>query len=167
MLVIDVASLDEGTHTFEIEPAAADLGLDPERFTRVRVDVVMNHYNRRFLVDVATTASARLECDRTLVLFDKELKGAYRLLFVPEDELEHGGANADEVRAVDPADPRLDLTDVAHDTIMLSVPSRCIAPEAEEFDIPTRFADPSDEEDDIDPRWEALKALRAQDDDEK
>jgi uncharacterized protein len=157
MLIIDIAPLKEGTHLLNLEPSPEDVGLDAKEFRDIEVDVVINHYNRRFLLDISTTAVATLECDRTLVLFDTELHGDYRMLCVPDGMSVAQDDDRDEVRFFDPVDPKLDLADVVHDTIRLSVPQRKVAPDAVEADLPTRFGGPA--EGDIDPRWSALKDL--------
>jgi len=157
MLTIDIASLKDGAHKFIIETGADSVGLDPEDFHDVRVDVLANLYNRRFLLDIRVMSIARLECDRTLVIFEKELRGEYRMLFVPEGTSVGEEGDHDEVGFYDPSEPRLNITDVVHDTIKLSVPVRKIAPEAEGADFPTSFGEPGEEE--IDPRWAVLRKL--------
>ena len=158
MVAINIASLKEGTHEFLLEPAAEELDLDSERFGSIRVAAQLNYYNGRIVVTLRSSAVATLECDRTLELFDRQLEGVHVLLFVPPGALEAEEEEYEDVRILHPSDREIDITEPVRDTILLSVPARCVAPGAEEIDLPVRFGA---REDEIDPRWEALAKLRS------
>jgi uncharacterized protein len=162
MLCINIASLKEGMHVFELQPTASDLELDPNMFRGIGVKATLDYSPGRILVKLEAQATATLECDRTLVLFDTPVFGTYCLLFAPPELAQKAGEGSDEVRPLYPTDREIDLTDVVRDTLMLALPQRRIAPEAEALEIPTRFGDASDAEP-IDPRWEALRKLRSED----
>lgn len=164
MFTIDVGVLEPGVHTLSYSPSAEALGLDPEEFRDVQLDARLDVSERRVLVFLTARATAKLECDRTLRLFDQEIEGTYDLLYAPV-EFVHDNDAYDEVRGLDPAEHELDVTDVVRDTILLAVPARCVAPGAEEEEIQTTFGLPEGdkEEPKIDPRWEALKALKSDD----
>lgn len=165
MVTIDIASLDLGIHHVELEPSAEDLNLEEEEFKDVHVLARLDVQERRILVHLDAHAVARLECDRTLVLFDQEVEGEYSVLFAPpgfagrEDDDRYG-----EVRELLPQDRELDVTDVVRDTLLLALPQRCIAPGAEDEEIQTEFGQTEEGEDDIDPRWEKLRELRGGED---
>ena len=55
------------------------------------------------------------------------------------------------------------MTEAVRDTLVLAVPARKVAPGAEDLDLPTVFGAPAAEAA-IDPRWEALRSLRSDDD---
>ena len=88
MVTINIATLKEGTHDVVLEPDAGDLDLDPDRFEAIRVAAHLNLFNARIVVELKVSSLATLECDRTLQLFQQELKGKYTLLFAPMDEIE-------------------------------------------------------------------------------
>jgi uncharacterized protein len=153
MLVIDTRWLTPGVHDFSFDPAAESLDLDPARFQSVRVSAQIQVGRDRIVVELATTALATLTCDRTLKEFDQEIRGSYVALCVDAEEVP---STDDDVLPL--ADGRLDLTDVVRDTVLLSVPTRCVAPDSVDIEIPTRFGV---SDDDADPRWEALRKLSA------
>lgn len=165
MLRIDLAPLAEGVHHFDLQTEAETLELDPDTFTDIRIDVVLDFHNERAMMSLHAMATATLECDRTLVTFEQPIEGTYRLLAAPASFVRRADSDDDEfeeVRVLEPSEHTVDLTDVVRDTLLLAVPARKVAPGAEDIDIQTVFgeADPSGEEPSIDPRWEALRALR-------
>lgn len=158
MFTIEIASLKPGIHHFEFEPEPEELGLDKDMFSSVRVNARLDVEGDRLLVLLNVAATAKLQCDRTLRIFDQEVGDSFDLLFAPPDFVEYQVDAFDEVRVLNPSDLEIDLTDVVRDTIILSLPQRRVAPGAEDAEIQTEFGAP---EDDMDPRWEALRKLRS------
>ena len=159
MVTINIATLKEGTHDVVLEPDAGDLDLDPDRFEAIRVAAHLNLFDARIVVELKVSSLATLECDRTLQLFQQELNGKYTLLFAPKDEVEgEDDEGFADVRPLDPWAREIEVTDVVRDTLLLSIPARCIAPGAEDIEIETSYGASEKE---IDPRWEALARLRA------
>ena len=158
MFKIDIASLSPGIHELAFEPEPEDIELDAEKFDDIEVDARLDVQEGRILVMLQAAAKATLVCDRTLELFDQRIGGSYHVLFAPPEFVEHQEEAFDEVRVLQPTDLQLDLTDVVRDTILLSIPQRCVAPGAEEEELETEFGAPEDE---MDPRWEALAKLRS------
>ncbi|MEX0599612.1 MAG: DUF177 domain-containing protein [Rhodothermales bacterium] len=159
MFSIDIGALEPGVHALAFEPDVEAVDLGPETFADVKVDARLDVAERRILVSLEVRATATLECDRTLRMFDKDIGGTYHLLFAPPEFLVQDDDAYDEVRELDPADTEIDVTEVVRDTILLAVPVRTVAPGAEDEEIPTEFGAPADE-DEIDPRWAALKELK-------
>lgn len=158
MFTIEITNLKPGLHHFEFELDAEDLELNPEKFSDLGVDVRLDVREGRILVMLEASAVAVLECDRTLRRFDEEIGGTYHMLFAPPEFIEHQEDAYDEVRVLNPSDQEIDLTDVVRDTVLLSIPQRCVAPGAEDEELETEFGVP---EDDVDPRWEALRELKS------
>ena len=158
MLRIDLAPLKEGLHQLHLETTPEALDLDPAVFSDVGVEAVLDYHNDQALVSLTATATARLECDRTLVLFDQSIEGTYEVLFVPPERRRQEAEDVEEVRVLEPSDPVLDITEAVRDTLMLAIPARKVAPGAEDAELPMHFGDASESE--PDPRWAALKALR-------
>lgn len=166
MLRIDLTPFSNGVHQVTLEPDAQALELDPDRFADIHVDVVLDIKHDQVLVSLDAAAVATLACDRTLVLFDQPIAGTYSLLFAAPSRAQQGDDEDPfaDVRVLHPADRTIDLTDAVRDTLMLAIPARKVAPEAEDQEIPTTFGEPKDgDQPTIDPRWEALKALRSDD----
>lgn len=164
MLGIDITSLKPGLHQQTLTPAPDDLGLDAEMFDEIVVDVQIDHEEDRDLVAFTARAMATLECDRTLVPFQQPVQGSYAVLFVlPErlDQYTTDDDSDDDVRPLpDPGRP-LDLTESVRDTLLLALPTRRIAPGAEDEDIPFQFGALTDEDGNpMDPRWDTLRKLR-------
>ena len=162
MLGIDIAHLKPGLHEQTYASTPDDLGLDPEVFEDITVDVRIDHEEDRDLVAFTARATATLECDRTLVPFQQAVEGSYAVLFVLPERLGSYAADAnDDLRALPAPGAPLDLTDAVRDTLLLALPTRRVAPGAEDQTLPVQFGALTDADGDpMDPRWEALKKLR-------
>ncbi len=162
MVRIDIHTLKPGVHEFDLAPSANDLEIDAEQFQDISVHVRLEISRRNIMAMLGTNATVRLECDRTLVEFTQHITGSFGVLFAPPEtieniESEHGG---DDIRSLSATDEYIDLTDVARDTLLLSVPVRKVAQGAEEAEIQTTFGEPDETE--IDPRWAELARIRDQ-----
>lgn len=157
MLRINIAGLAPGSHRLEMHPEASALDLEPDVFRDITVSFWLDVHPRRILVRLQATATATLECDRTLVAFDQPIEGTYAVLFAPPEMVTEMEEEHEDVRPFTPADQELDLTDAVRDTLMLAIPVRKVAPGAEDVDLPLRFGDTGE----IDPRWEALRRLQS------
>ncbi len=157
MLRINVAALKPGVHHLEVRPEAEALGLEPDVFRDVEVEIRLDVQRERLLVRLTARAVATLECDRTLVLFDQPVEGDYMMLFAPPEMAAELEASGEDVRVLSPADPEIDLSDEVRDTLLLAIPVRKVAPGAEELELPMQFGF----EGETDPRWDALRKLRS------
>jgi len=163
MLTVDITPFSSGVHHIELDPSADDVGLDPSTFEDIHVEAALHCRRDRILVHLHATATAELTCDRTLQLYDQPLEGNYSVLFGPERLVGQESDQFDEVRPLSRNDREIDLTDVVRDTLLLAIPQRCIAPDAEEKEIDMQFGAPDEKDtsaDDIDPRWSKLKELK-------
>jgi uncharacterized protein len=164
MVTLDVTPFAPGLHELTLEATPEELELDPDTFTDISVEVRLDHREDRTLVLLAPRATATLECDRTLEPFRQRVAGQHSVLFLAPEDFDRRAADPAEDDALrrlpEPGVP-LDLTAPIRDTLLLALPSRRVAPGAEDRDIPLVFgAEPEDEGDLIDPRWEALRRLR-------
>jgi uncharacterized protein len=170
MLTIDLRPLDEGLHRFDFAPEPSALDLSAEQFADIDITAQVNYYDDRALVLLQAAATATLECDRTLKTFAQPVEGTYQLLFAPPDfAARHSGEETDdyqEVRVLEPTDQRIDLSDVARDTLLLALPRRRVAPGAEDLELQTTYGAPDADAAIADPRWEALRELRTEMEDE-
>lgn len=162
MLGIDITPLAHGLHEASLTPSVESLGLDPAVFDAVAVEVRLDHEQDRTLVAFTARATATLVCDRTAVTFQQPVEGSYTVLFVLAEQLEGlAEENGEDVRALPQPGAELDLTDAVRDTLLLALPTRRVAPGAEDKELPVTFGAEHDEDDEaLDPRWEALKKLR-------
>ena len=165
MLGIETAPFPPGLHEMTLTPSADEVNLDPEMFNDITVEVRLDHEQERDLIAFTARATATLECDRTLVPFEQRVKGNYAVLFVLPEHLDRyttDNASADEdVRPLPEPGIPLDIADPVRDTLLLALPTRRVAPGADDEDLPTQFGALTDAEGNtIDPRWDALKKLR-------
>lgn len=164
MLRIDLAPLQDGVHQEVLNPEVGAVGLDPERFADLRVTVTLDLFNDRVLATLQASATATLECDRTLVPFEQRVEGTYRILFVPPTFSRHEDEEdgIEEVQVLQASDHVIDLAEAVYDTVLLAVPTRKVAPGAEDLEIQTVYGAPEGgAEAAIDPRWEVLRSLHS------
>ena len=160
MLRIDIAGLSEGLSTETLHPEADTLGLDPDLFSALEVDVQLDIAARRIMASFQACALATLVCDRTLDPYTQRICGNHTLLFVPPEQIT--GDEPDEtLRPLLDDDDEIDIGDAVRDTLLLALPLRRVAPDAEDIEIPTVFGGERDAEGRlIDDRWDALRRLR-------
>ncbi len=164
MFRVRIAPLPDGLHQETHRPTADDLGLDPEVFSDVEVDLRLDVADRRVLAAYTARATARLECDRTLDLYDERVEADHAVLFTADAPAE--GDTDDDVQPLTDDALAIDLTAPVHDTLLLALPLRRVSPAARDAEIPTAFG-VADNDDDApaDARWAALQALRSADPD--
>lgn len=158
MVTLDLVGREEGVYPFTLTPSPETAGLSPEQFEDVRVTGTMDYRTRRVFVSFEVEALACLECDRTLRPFKQHVSGSYALLFVVDDAAGLGAKSDENVRPFAAGDRELDITDAVRDTLLLALPMRRVAPDAEDLDFPTEYGKDKDEEGD--PRWAALRKLQ-------
>ncbi len=120
------------------EPGAQALDLDPAAFTRILVDVYVFPHGKDLLLTLAASADAHLICDRTLDAFTMRVSGSCRILLTT-DEQRTNEATYDETVVWQLFQREFDVTGVARDTLMLAVPTRKVAPHAEDAELPCIF----------------------------
>ena len=139
---------------FEVSPS--DLGISQAKFSEIQVHVGCESLDHALQISVNVSARVRLECDRTLREFVSHVANTHELLLCPDgQELDEDVLI--ELIELDPRQRVFDLTDVVRDTLMLAIPTRKIAPDAEDLQIRTVFGAPPVA---VDPRWSALLAIR-------
>ncbi|MEM0963453.1 MAG: DUF177 domain-containing protein [Bacteroidota bacterium] len=158
MLRVRIAPLPDGLHAETFRPTAGDLDLDPEVFSDIEVDVRLDAGDSRVLAMYEARATAHLECDRTLDLYDQPVEGEHAVLFAATG----GDDDDDDVRPLPDDATHVDLADSVRDTLVLALPLRRVSPAAEAAEIPQSFGGPSAGEP-ADDRWAALESLRQPD----
>ena len=138
-------------------PDAEDLDLDPEVFSALGVTDNQDHRSDKRRLRIRAEAVVNLTCDRTLRVFSKRIQGQHELAIVNSDERAGDEAEADQV-VLQPFQTKIDLTSAVRDTLLLAVPVRKVAPEAESLVIPTVYGAPDESEPAY---WDALNKLKA------
>ncbi len=156
MFRVHIASLPVGIHQETLRPTAEDLELDPDVFSDLEVRLLLDVAERRVLATYTAAATARLECDRTLAMYDQPVEGDHSVLFSSDAP----STDDDEVFALSDDAVEIDLTEPVRDTLLLALPLRRVSPEARAAELPTAFGGPAEDEP-ADDRWAALQALRS------
>ena len=165
MLRVDLSSfdegLDEGVVARTLSPSADDLGLDPEVFSTIVLDLRLDVAERRVLASFEVRAVATLECDRTLVSYQQPVRGDHAVLFVPPDQIPPI-SDDDSLLPLPDSETEIDLTEAVRNTLMLSLPLRHVAPKAEHAEITTSYGEQEMlDGTPVDDRWDALRSLRS------
>lgn len=159
-LRVRIAPLADGLHEETLAPTAEALDLDAAVFSGITVDLALDVRERRVRAVFTARATARLECDRTLEMYDEAVEGQHEVLFVGPDAPLAEAADDETIRVVAPDATHVDLADAVRDTLLLALPLRRISPAARDLPIPTAFGAPDDPDAPADDRWDALRALR-------
>jgi len=152
MVRIDISATAE--FTFNI--SASDLDLDGDLFSDIHLEASVKHLKNGIQVVLDIVANAVLECDRTLEKFVAPLSNSYELLLLstmPQIDEE----DLIEYIQLDPQQRVFDAKDVIRDILLLAVPPRKVAPDAEDASIQMIYGAPSME---VDHRWSLLLAVR-------
>lgn len=145
--------------TYSCRPDAAALGLDPDLFADLRVEMRAEPSSCGVQVDVRVQAAASLICDRTLEEFSQPIDGSCFVLLLasPASDSAVVEDGHDELRYFGPHDKTFDVTAIVRDTLLLAVPVRKVSPAAKSIDIQTVFGGPGCGGDE---RWETLMTIR-------
>ncbi len=145
--------------TYSCRPEAKTLGLDPDQFADLQVEIRAQPSGGNVRVKVRARAMASLICDRTLEEFRRPVDGSCSVLFVASSAKVNGVVDDshDEVHYFGVHDKTIDVTAIVRDTILLAVPVRKVSPAAESVDIQTVFGGPGSG---VDARWETLLSIR-------
>ncbi len=152
MIKFDISSPQGG----RLELSASDLGLNQSQFSEIQAQLEIEQLNEGVHITLDVCAKARMECDRTLREFVAPVSNVHEMQIYtfghkpPEEDMM-------EQVELEPKQRIFDLTDTIRDTLMLAIPARKVAPEAEELQIQTVFGAPDME---LDQRWSALLAVR-------
>lgn len=159
MLRVRIAPLSDGLHDESLQPTAAELDVDPAVFSDIALDLRLDVRDRRVRAAYTVRATARLECDRTLDLYDEAVEGAHEMLYVPPGDPLAAASEADDMEVLTLDATHVDLSAPVRDTLLLSLPVRRVSPAARALDLPTAYGGPGEGEP-ADDRWVALEALR-------
>ena len=137
-------------------PDAEDLGLDPDMFSALGVTVAQMRGPDGRRLNIEAEAAVQLTCDRTLQPYESRIKGTYELALLTPDQQPEDQEEVDQL-VLEPQQTSIDLTAAVRDTLLLAVPVRKVAPEAEDLVIETVFGPVESPES---TRWAALKQLQ-------
>lgn len=152
MLKFDLAAPQGGS--FEV--SASDLGLSPEKFSDIQAFLKFKQLEGTTHIILEVEANVLMECDRTLREFVGPIVNVNEMILYPHGQKPPEDDVVEQVELA-PRQQVFDLTEVLHDTLVLGIPVRKVAPDAEELQIQTVFgASPTE----ADQRWSPLLAVR-------
>ena len=141
---------------YQFMPEPEEIGLGSSDFTDIRVDVQVITESRSCVLLLEASAKANLVCDRTLDPFTKWVSGVCRIL--AGRELADGPVPPhDEMIILEPAQRKIDVTRAVRDTLVLAIPVRKVAPDAEDKVLQCVFGAP---EENADSCWSSLRQLQ-------
>jgi len=167
---IPIAGLKDKVYHFEYEledsffdTVDEPLVIKPE----IGVNLKFDKTNEPYVLDFEISGSYNGECDRCASKIDIPINGSFRL-FVEFGEPEEK-SDETEVMFISREEQEIRLYDHIHDYVLLSLPmvKRCESPEdiirCDEI-VEAFLSNLADRNVESDPRWEALKKLKKQDD---
>lgn len=162
---IQLFSLKDGLHEFRVEESAVDLGLPVKSFPHtIRSNILVDKRGRDYYIKLRAETFGRFTCDRCLTIFEREIVGDSTVVFTQDRELVRG--NVDEsLRFLGPEDNEVDFANDIRETVLLLLPMKQVCREECKGLCPHCGVDLNVEtcrceEKAIDPRWEALLAIK-------
>ena len=142
------------------EPGPEVLGLDPEMFSDLQVDVHVVPAGGHTEVNVETFGIAQLVCDRTLKKFSQKVAGTCLVVYASSVEVLRPKLrdHCDEWYVSEGLENAVDLAPVIRDSLLLALPLRAVSPEGADAEMQTSFGDSSTG---VDERWSALRELKS------
>lgn len=159
MVILKYDEIPFGKSTRNLEPDPEGFDFDGLKVSHIKLQIDLTKNERSTTVAFSVEAKAALVCDRSLEYFDKVLYGDYQVIFKigvdPNEDVDEAW------KQLDTSSNKIDITKEVRDTILLSVPIKKLHPryydeKGEEKPFEQSFPD----EPDIDPRWEKLKELK-------
>lgn len=158
---IRVAGLADGIHEFTLEADPGRIGLPEEFRSPVHLDVHMDKSHAHIVLAITATATAVHPCDRCLDEIDIPVRESVTLVYAKDAAAEHM-RDDENVRTLAADDTFIDAGDDVRDVLLLAIPMRRVCEDYR--DNPacgTAIPGADSLQADIDPRWDALRALAA------
>ncbi len=168
-LSFNIVEIPEGEsrHDKILEPE--DLDLTPYEFTGGVISIRFNRQRRFIEVNYDLEGGVQLTCDRSLETFDHPIDTSYNVIFKTDVEKETEDENG-AVRKFNFSGNTFSIEKEVRDSVLLRIPIKKIHPKfkdeegiVKEFEEKSFNEPPEEEEDPIDPRWEKLKKIKAED----
>ena len=123
---IDLFSLTSGENHFQFEedPSLFDLPSELGFETPITVTVVVTKRDTNLILKGEVTCSLNLECSRCLELFPDTLQAPLEAYFTLENGAE--STEDDEFIRISHTDQSVNLTEIVHEAILLTVPYKAL-----------------------------------------
>lgn len=162
---IPFIGLKPGMHqfTFHINQAFFDLFETEKEFTDsdITAKVMLNKHSTFLEMQIITEGSIELTCDLSNEKFQHNIENEIDVLVKFGEEYDDSDT---DVIIIPRTDGEFNVAQLIYEDVMLSVPMKKIAPNAEnseEFSrLLEKFSPKDEEQSEPDPRWDALKSLK-------
>jgi uncharacterized metal-binding protein YceD (DUF177 family) len=161
--------LAEGKHEFDFQ--VDNMFFENMEYSDIKsgdlkVNVLLNKKSTFLELDFQIQGSVDLTCDRCLEMYEQpiEFEGKLFVKFSEED------SSAEDVIYLSPAEHEIDIAHYIYESINLSIPLKRVHPEDENGDVTCNpemleklnyYKTEKSAEEDIDPRWNDLRNLMA------
>jgi uncharacterized metal-binding protein YceD (DUF177 family) len=159
-LEFKINEIPKGPSETHLELTAEDLGLDSVDYRSLDVHVAFDKREALISVDFEVSGEVCLICDRSLESFWSDFNAGYTILFKESADFESEDDQT-AVRRLEISGNIINILTEVRDTVMLSLPVRRVHPKFYDENGELKdFEHITDEREVIDPRWEALRALK-------
>ncbi len=168
MLTFKLAAIPEGHSSYEIEVMPRDMNLSENaEFTNpVHIHYDINRVGGEFFVKTSLKTNANLECDRCLDAYQLTIEEMVDMIFTMDQNMQT--EDEQDVYVFSEGENEIDITDALRETLLIAIPFKKICDRACKGLCPHCGANWNRESCEcdqtrIDPRWEALRALKFND----
>jgi uncharacterized protein len=127
-LKIRISQLSSGLHEYHFKGNAAEIGLDSNFGSGVKVDAFLDKTPRQLYLKVDVEGSGVFQCDRCIEEFEQPLSSHYNLVYV-FDAADTAALPPDEVQVIGADTPSIDLAEDVRQVVVLSVPLKLLCKE--------------------------------------
>ncbi len=167
MFKFKIFEIPEGKSERSVQLNKGDLDLGEVSLQSGTIHIDFNRTTHFIQVQLALDISVVLTCDRSLDEYPYQVKTEYQVLF-KQEQVEESIDQQTAIRNIDHASKQINIEQDVLDTILVNVPTKKLHPRFLDEDgnpkesFSQTFGESSDENDEdyVDPRWEALKALK-------
>ncbi|RNC80061.1 MAG: DUF177 domain-containing protein [Balneola sp.] len=167
MFKFKIFEIPEGKSERSIQLNAEDIDLGEVSLKSGTININFYRTTHFIQVQMALDVTVTLICDRSLDAYPHLVETEYQVIFKNE-RVEESIDERTAIRNIDHASKQINIEQDVLDTILVNVPTKKLHPRLlDEQGNPKEmlsqtFGESSDENDEdyVDPRWEALKALK-------
>jgi uncharacterized metal-binding protein YceD (DUF177 family) len=169
MIKIDISGMAEGVYNFDIITPISKLECSFEEFFGdILLNVSVNKLGTRYSVKVSAEAMARMECDRSLIIFEEKMVCKFELVYRADTKLflEKGKHSENDKEIIIREDYQyIDISEEVIEHLALELPMKRLAPEFRDKDLVEIFPEIlgdriTKDGDKVDDRWSKLKNIK-------
>lgn len=161
MIEFKLNEIPDGKSKQELQLEPNQIDLTGYKFEGGRLIVNFDKSNDAVRVNFNIKTVITLRCDRSLEPFDYEIDQDYEVIFRDDTEVTSFEEEESAVRPLNVHENKIRIDKEVRDTILLDIPLKKLHPKyLDENGNPTDFQKTFGNKDFTDPRWDALKSLK-------